>query len=61
MVVEEENGYAGLNPPKVYWNKLFHHVKNYVSTQFKLFNYIYHFNYIKNIYLTKLYFSVNIF
>ena len=52
MVVEDENGYVGLNPPKVYWNKLFHQVKNYVSTQSKLFNYIYHFNCIKNIYLT---------
>ena len=27
MVMEDENGYVGLNPPKVYWNKLFHHIK----------------------------------
>ena len=31
MVVEDENGYVGLNPPKVYWNKLFHHVKKIMS------------------------------
>ena len=28
--------------------------KKYISTRFKLFNYIYHFNCIKNIYLTQL-------
>ena len=35
--------------------------KNYVSKRFKLLNYICHFNCIKNIYLTQLYFSLNIF
>ena len=27
MVMEDENGYVDLNPSKVYWNKLFHHIK----------------------------------
>ena len=38
--------------PKCIEINYFNMSKNYVSTQSKLFNYIYHFNSIKNIYLT---------